>query len=84
MTNVIDEEECKMINDLKEEKEIYVSCSEKFKNAKAEISNLKNNLDLLRLKYVESFENWFYKKYGIKVEEHELKLSKVNYIFNIE
>jgi hypothetical protein len=32
---------------------------------------------LLKVRYIESFENWFFKKYGVRLEENELKLSKV-------
>ena len=52
---------------------------EKFKQTKVQINELKNNLDLLKIKYVDSFENWFFKKYHIRVEEHELRLAKAKY-----
>lgn len=78
MTNIIDEEECKLINDFKEVKEAYKEYLDKFKFTKAEIASLRSSLDLFKVKFVESFENWFVKKYGIKLEEHELKLSKVS------
>jgi hypothetical protein len=78
MTNVIDEEECKLISDLKEVKESYKEYVDKFKNSKSDIVTIKNNLDMLKIKYVEGFENWFFRRYGIKVEEHELKINKVS------
>jgi hypothetical protein len=81
MTELIDEEGYKLIDELKGVKESYKDNLDKFKFAKSEINVLKNNLDLLKVKYVESFESWFYKKYGIRVEENELKLSKVIQIF---
>lgn len=79
MTNVIDEEECKLIADLKGVKEAYKECSDRFKNTKTEIIEIKSNLDILKVKYVEEFETWFFRRYGIRVEEHELKMSKVSY-----
>ncbi len=88
MTDLIDEEGYKLIDELKGVKESYKDNLDKFKFSKSEINVLKNNLDLLKVKYVENFENWFYKKYGIKLEEHELKMSKVKYfiflLFNLE
>ncbi len=70
MSNVIDEEECKLINDLKEIKDSYKEFLERFKQSKVEISSLKTNLEVLKMKYVDNFENWFYEKYGIRVHEH--------------
>jgi chromosome segregation ATPase len=79
MTELIDEEGYKLIDELKSIKQSYKDYLDKFKFAKSEINSLKSNLDMLKVKYVESFETWFFKKYGIKLEEHELKLSKVIY-----
>ena len=79
MTNVIDDEECKLIDQLKDIKKNYKETVEKFKQTKVQISELKNNLDLLKIKYVDNFENWFFKKYHIRVEEHELRLAKAKY-----
>ena len=79
MTNVIDDEECKLIDQLKDIRKNYKETVEKFKQTKVSISELKNNLDLLKIKYVDSFENWFFKKYHIRVEEHELRLAKAKY-----
>ena len=79
MTNVIDDEECKLIDQLKDIRKNYKETVEKFKQTKVQINELKNNLDLLKIKYVDSFENWFYKKYHIRVEEHELRLAKAKY-----
>ena len=45
---IIDKEECKLIQDFKDYKEVYKETLEKFKNVKSEINNLKNNLDLVR------------------------------------
>ena len=86
MTELIDEEGYKLIDELKGVKESYKDNLDKFKFAKSEINVLKNNLDLLKVKYIESFESWFYKKFGMRLEENELKLSKVTfklYIFKI-
>lgn len=69
MSNVIDEEECKLINDLKEIKDSYKEVLEKFKQSKLEISSIKVNLEILKVKYVENFENWFYDKYGMRIHE---------------
>jgi hypothetical protein len=77
LANVIDEEEFKIIDEMKTLKNSYKEYVDKFKHAKTEICIMKNNLDVLKVKYVETFETWFYKKYGIKVEDHELKLEKV-------
>ena len=82
MTNVIDDEECKLIDQLKDIRKNYKETVEKFKQTKVAINELKNNLDLLKIKYVDSFENWFYKKYHIRVEEHELRLAKAKYGVN--
>ena len=82
MTNVIDDEECKLIDQLKDIRKNYKETVEKFKQTKVQINELKNNLDLLKIKYVDSFENWFYKKYHIRVEEHELRLAKAKYGVN--
>lgn len=84
MTNVIDDEECKLINDLKGVRLEYKEVVEQFNTAKNEISQIKENLDVMKIKYVENFENWFLKKYGIRVEEHELRLSKAKYGINSE
>lgn len=81
MSNVIDEEECRMINDLKEIKDVYKEVLEKFKNSKIEITTIKGNLEVLKIKYVENFENWFFEKYGIRVQEHnDNEGNKVCYI----
>ena len=82
MTNVIDDEECKLIDQLKDIRKNYKETVEKFKQTKVQINELKNNLELLKIKYVDSFENWFYKKYHIRVEEHELRLAKAKYGVN--
>ena len=79
MTNVIDDEECKLIDQLKDIRKNYKETVEKFKQTKVQINELKNNLDLLKIKYVDSFETWFFKKYHIRVEEHELRLAKAKY-----
>jgi hypothetical protein len=47
LSNVIDEEECKLIQDLKEFKDIYKENFEKFKAAKSDIGVYKNNLDMV-------------------------------------
>ena len=82
MTNVIDDEECKLIDQLKDIRKNYKETVEKFKQTKVQINELKNNLDLLKIKYVDNFENWFFKKYHIRVEEHELRLAKAKYGVN--
>jgi kinesin family protein 6/9 len=77
MTNIIDEEEFKVIDSFKGVKESYKEHLEKFKTAKSDISLIKNNLDILKVRYVDNFEAWFFKKYGIKLEDHELRINKV-------
>ena len=84
MTNVIDDEEFKLIDQLKDLRKNYKETVEKFKQTKVQINELKNNLDLLKIKYVDSFENWFYRKYHIRVEEHELRLAKAKYGVNAQ
>ena len=79
MTNVIDDEECKLIDELKEVKTNYKETVDNFKHSKVEINEMRNNLDLLKIKYVDNFENWFLKKYHIRLEEHELRLAKAKY-----
>eukprot|EP00340_Litonotus_pictus_P000680 CAMPEP_0170523966 /NCGR_PEP_ID=MMETSP0209-20121228/9427_1 /TAXON_ID=665100 ORGANISM="Litonotus pictus, Strain P1" /NCGR_SAMPLE_ID=MMETSP0209 /ASSEMBLY_ACC=CAM_ASM_000301 /LENGTH=714 /DNA_ID=CAMNT_0010812411 /DNA_START=79 /DNA_END=2223 /DNA_ORIENTATION=- len=76
MTNIIDEEECKYINDLKDLKENYKEYLHLFKEAKSDITNIKNNIDLLKVSFVDNFESWFLKKYGIRIEDYELKIQK--------
>lgn len=78
MSNVIDEEECRLILELKDISSVCKDYYAKYKNAKTEKETAKNNIDLLKLKLVETFESWFFKRYGVKVDEHELKLRKVN------
>jgi hypothetical protein len=77
MTELIDEEGYKFIDELKGLKESYKESLDKFKFSKSEIGNIKNSLDVLKVKYVESFESWFLRKYGLRIEEHELRLTKV-------
>lgn len=45
--NIIDEEECKLIQDFKDYREVYKENLDKFKNAKSEIESVKSNLDLV-------------------------------------
>ena len=84
MTNVIDDEECKLIDELKDVRDHYKEIVDNFKRAKVDIAEMKNGLDLLKIKYVDSFENWFYRKYHIKIEEHELRLAKAKYGVNFK
>ena len=79
MTNVIDDEECKLIDELKEVKTNYKETVDNFKHSKVEINEMRNNLDLLKIKYVDNFENWFLNKYHIRLDEHELRLAKAKY-----
>lgn len=75
-TNIIDEEECKYINDLKEERDNYKNYLQQFKDVKSDISLKKEKIDMLKITYVEDFENWFANRYGIKLEDYELKKQK--------
>ncbi|MCQ2819131.1 MAG: hypothetical protein MJ252_17855 [archaeon] len=75
-TNVIDEEECRFIADLKEKKKALSEDIRAFKDCQSEINEMKTNLDRLKVAYVDSFEKWFKKKYRISLEEHELKEAK--------
>jgi hypothetical protein len=63
---------------MKQLKNLYKEYYDKFKYSKNEIGTMKNNLDVLKVRFVDTFESWFYRKYGLRVEEHELKLEKVN------
>ena len=83
MTNVIDDEECKLIDELKGVRQHYKEVLDNFKQTKVDINEMRNQLDTLKIKYVDSFENWFYRKYHIKVEEHELRLAKAKYGVNV-
>lgn len=83
MTNVIDDEECKMMTQLKEVRDQYKKVVETFKRKKVEINEMRNNLDLQKIKYVDSFESWFLKKYKIRIEEHELRIAKAKYGVNV-
>jgi len=49
LSSVIDEEECRLIQDLKDFKDIYKENFQKFKSAKSDIAMYKNNLELVRL-----------------------------------
>ena len=84
MTNVIDEEEVKLLEELKVTKEEYKSVVKQFNEYKTQIHELKENLDMLKIKYVENFEKWFFEKYGVGLEEHELRLAKAKYGINVE
>ena len=75
-TNIIDEEACKYINDLKEERDNYKNYLQQFKDVKSDISLKKEKIDMLKITYVEDFENWFANRYGIKLEDYELKKQK--------
>jgi hypothetical protein len=79
MINVIDEEEYRLIDQLKLKKANYKENLDKFKAAKAEMLQLKNNIDLLKLKLVEGFENWFQIKYKIKIDELDLFMNRNKY-----
>jgi hypothetical protein len=67
---------------MKQLKNLYKEYYDKFKYSKNEISVMKNNLDVLKVRYVDTFEGWFVRKYGLRVEEHELKLEKVRHMIN--
>ena len=84
MTNVIDEEEVKYLEELKIKKEEYKNTVKQFNEYKAQIHEIKEGLDLLKIKYVENFEKWFLQKYNVGLEEHELRLAKAKYGINIE
>ena len=84
MTNVIDEEEVKLLEELKVTKEEYKSTVKQFNEYKTQIHELKENLDMLKIKYVENFEKWFFEKYKVGLEEHELRLAKAKYGINVE
>ena len=84
MTNVIDEEEVKLLEELKVTKEEYKETVKQFNQYKSEIHELKEGLDVLKIKYVESFEKWFFEKYNVGLEEHELRLAKAKYGINVE
>ena len=84
MTNVIDEEEVKLLEELKIKKEEYKNTVKQFNDYKTQIHEIKEGLDLLKIKYVENFEKWFLQKYNVGLEEHELRLAKAKYGINIE
>lgn len=76
MTNIIDEEEYNLYNTLKTAKDDYKDNLNLFKENKSDIEQIKTNIDMLKASYVTNFENWFLKKYGIKLEDYELKINK--------
>ena len=84
MTNVIDEEEVKLLEELKLKKEEYKNIVKQFNEYKKQIYDNKEGLDLMKIKYVENFEKWFLQKYNVSLEEHELRLAKAKYGINIE
>ena len=84
MTNVIDEEEVKLLEELKITKDEYKNIVKEFNQYKTEIHDLKDGLDLMKIKFVENFEKWFYDKYNVGLEEHELRLAKAKYGINVE
>ena len=84
MTNVIDEEEVKLLEELKIKKEEYKNTVKQFNDYKTQIHEIKEGLDLLKIKYVEKLEKWFLQKYNVGLEEHELRLAKAKYGINIE
>ena len=84
MTNVIDEEEVKYLEELKIKKEEYKNTVKQFNEYKTQIHNIKEDLDLMKIKYVDNFEKWFLQKYNVSLEEHELRLAKAKYGINIE
>ena len=84
MTNVIDEEECKLLEELKTTKEDYKNTVKQFNEFKTQIHELREGLDMMKIKYVEKFEKWFFDKYNVGLEEHELRLAKAKYGINVE
>ena len=84
MTNVIDEEEVKFLEELKIKKEEYKNTVKQFNEYKTQIHDIKEGLDLLKIQYVDNFEKWFLQKYNVGLEEHELRLAKAKYGINIE
>ena len=84
MTNVIDEEEVKFLEELKIKKEEYKNTVKQFNEYKTQIHDIKEGLDLMKIKCVDNFEKWFLQKYNVSLEEHELRLAKAKYGINIE
>lgn len=76
MANIIDEEEYNYCNKLKATKDEYKENLNHYKELKSDINQIKSSIDLEKVSLVESFEGWFLKKYGIKIEDYELKLNK--------
>ena len=84
MTNFLDEEEVKILEELEVTKEEYKSTVKQFNDYKTQIHELKENLNMLKIKYVENFEKWLFEKYNVGLEEHELRLAKAKYKINVE
>ena len=76
LTNIIDEEECKFISDLKDVKENYKEQLNLFKEAKSDKEYIDTNIEELKLGLVQKFESWFSKRYGIRIDEYELRMNK--------
>jgi len=84
MTNIIDEEEYNYYNKLKSNKDDYKERLRLFKDVKSDINVLKGNIDMYKVSYLENFESWFYKKYGLRIEDYELKVNKGKFGFKHE
>ena len=55
MTNVIDEEECQFLDDLKARRDEYKEVVTNFNKLKEEMRNIKDNIEMMKVKYVENF-----------------------------
>ena len=82
--NIVDEEEMTYYRQLKDLREHYKEKLQLYKDAKSDINKIKQNIDLLKVSYVEAFENWFFKKFNIRVEDYELKIQKKRFGVNHE
>lgn len=79
MTNIIDQEEFNLYTRLKHEKDEYKKHSDLYKECRTDIDNIKEQINLHKVTYIENFENWFFKRFGIKLEDYELKIDKGKY-----
>ncbi|MCQ2816694.1 MAG: hypothetical protein MJ252_05435 [archaeon] len=71
----VKEEKVKLKKEYNNKVTEFTKCADEIKNSKVKI-------DQLKIEYVEVFENWFFKKFNITLEEHELQLAKTKFGVN--
>ena len=69
MKNIIDEEEFELIKQKKMAKRDYKMDVEKIKELRNAIVQMDANITQLKTAMIQSFEQWFFKRYGISVAD---------------